>query len=1033
MKKLVFGLGVLAASWTQAVTVLDFAQEKEADWRVEQCRFLKGEKQLRVASDGLHFAIDRAKTNPRTTWGAVLPKSEQGACEVPLGEVRVVCRYAQDGIVRTPGNLRLVDAQGEIFPFAPVKTTRIDDRVVVTYNVFDGGHLGAFFAGRPKSGATHGKNRNDHLDLPLRYLGVTFGLSDSATEGEVVLVRIESGASTIAPTVTVRRRLLDLEEGVDNFYPGNHKPQFVDGKLTISNYKQCVCFAYRRHPGMKPFPLPGELILRTSKSADGVAVLNLKEPATGGSMRLKAPWRDETVFVTNPPSARLWQLGSIEFWRSLKRGEKTYAPMVYTVDAFEGRWRTTAAEALTLAMNTGNPLHIVREGTAERPLAQFTNDGDRAIAVKGTIRARDFHNKGFDLPLDVTIEAGRSARVAFPWPLAKGIWHVYADITADDGSTANLESRFAVLDRHVRAPRLARGACFRPGINWHAANFSPKDRRLTVEALVACGCKLVRAGGFAFAGNERKEGEFDWSRADDIMAETKAAGISIDAIIYAPPVWSQDTNRIAKVNHFKKHMTPPRVGTFEAYAEKLTARYGTDVDYYEIGNEWDLIPAAAMTCDEAVRIHHEGYVGGKRGCAEANVICNGWTSPDVREDHYGKDVPVNKGMIAYVMPRIKGETSCFPIHQHSPFEHYRGSVQRFLRLRKNIGMEHLPWYANETALSSVNGQEDRVARDIFRKVMYAWANGSIDYIWYNLVATGWVPSDAEQGYGIMTADYYPRAGYAAFSAFTAVYLGLAYESTLIDRATRLAYRFRGVKNGKHQIVLGGWDDAAVKPCALRVTTDATRAWHVDLMGERTPVSIQDGVTAWPISAEPTSFILEGATRAEVSAEDLANIPVRPGFVRNVPKGAYTERAPFFTLNTADRMVDFHQAIPETRHRVWKGPKDLSAQVWLGREGDTLRLRVRVTDDVRAAGDGVTLDLQVPGGVVRTYPFRHVSREGTVDTYEIAIKGVENGFDAARLQSGVYLNVRIAEDDGEGPDAVMFITSDVEPLKLFKFE
>lgn len=1050
-----------------AGTVVDFSQARTNNWRV----LMAAPSEMRVDAAGLHVQFDRAKmAKPEAPWAGLYAVERDRPVLTP-GKIRVVMRYSEGGIVRTPGSLRVVDAEGEVFRYSPVERTRLDDRMLVTYNVIEGGQIGAFFAGRPKAGSTQGPKRNERFDLPIRLQEIAVGLEGSEKTGELVFERIETDGGDTERTVTARAPLLKFRLGYDRFLGNGVGIRPEEGRLSVHTARCCSQLRYATFPGMKPFPSTCDIILRTSTNATGPAILNLVDPATGAKLRLRSPWRTETHFTTNLPAGSSWQVQSLEFWQA-KRKDGTIPEFDFAVTGLEGVWRTSGAGACRLDVETGNELHVVRPGRGrpgyvsgasslgnvsgasrpasevEQPVLTLWNTSDAVQKWKGVLRCRDFWGNGFDVPVDQEVAAGKTARIPLKQFLGKGVWYVYGEITAADGSSARPQTRFAVLDDHPRTVRLARGAKFRPGINWHAARFPDGVRALTEDALEACGCKLVRAGGFGQAGIERREGEFDWSIPDAIMAETEARGISLDTIVYGPPRWAQDTNRIARIGHFKAHMVPPREGAFEAFAEKIAARYGTKIDYYELGNEWDLIPEVIMTRDEAVRVHREGYAALKRGCPDVAVMSNGWTSPDVRPDHYGKQWLVGEGYLAYVMSRIKDQSDYFPIHMHCPFSQYRKKVLQFLDLRRRIGCEGTPWFSNETALSSVNGQEASVARDVYRKILYAWANGSTDYIWYNLKATGWVESDPEQGYGLITADFYPRAGYAAFSSLTAIYLGLDYASTLIDRATRLVYRFSGAKtprlrmrgvsprtaetDAENQIVLAGWDEAAVTPCAIRVRTDAAQVEQVDLMGNRQAVPVVNGEAVWRISDWPSSLVLTGVARAEPNADDLAAIPVRPGSVVTIPPPA-EGRGPDFELKTADRVCDFHQAIPEARHRVWKGPQDLSAKIWFSRQSDDVRVRVEATDDIHTAGDGAEVTLQVPGAEPQTVRFPTAARSGTTGVYELLLRGAEFGFDAARLATGVSFTVKVFDDDGEGPDGWINLTDETEPMKVLRFK
>lgn len=839
--------------------------------------------QVREDGKGLHISLNRADwTNPAAGWIGLEPPQGDRRIVHPDGTIRVIFRTSMPGIVRFVASLRVEDAQGEIFRFMPTRVRRVGDRSVATYAIRRFGWLGGHFAGRPHSGGTEGRNRNDKFDAPIFLKNVAFALD----------------------------------------------PGIASGELTV-----------------------------------------------------------EAVEVLAPSGA--------------------------------------AGEPCRLDVDTGNALHLVRQGDAN-PTLTLKNLSAARRRWTGVLHAQDFFGKGFDLPVSCALDPGETNRISIAPQLTKGVWRVFGELSADDGGRADLETRFAVLDAHPETPRIPRGKMFRPGIHWHAARFSPERRALCEDALVACGCKLVRTGGFAFSDIERRKGEYDWTKADAIMAETEARGISIEAIVYWPPRWSQDTNRIARIRHFKKNVVPSKEGTFGEFAQRLAARYGTKIDYYELGNEWDLVPESIMTRDEAVRLHREGYAAVKRGCPAATVMPNGWTSPEIRPDHYGPDPEFRVGgdYQEYVMSRIRDNADIYPIHMHGPFASYRSGVQKFLALRSRLGCGGIPWFSSETASSSVNGQEGNVARYVFQKIMYAWANGSVDYIWYNLVATGREESDPEQGYGMFTADMYPRDSYAAFSAFTAVYLGLALDELVADEPPVFLARFRNLPDGAKRIVVGGWNALALTPCRLRVATDARRAVAVDLMGNRRPLQIVDGVATWHLAHDPGSLILEDATFARPDAADLAlNRAVSKAPLR-VSQKSVDGRAPDFRMRTAELMVDYHQGIPESRHRVWKGPQDLSADVWLARDEGRIKLRVEVVDDVRAKGDSVEATFWAPGLGRRKVTVPVVSESGPARRCETVLTCGEAGLPDRVVREGLSLEVKVFEDDGEGPDGHL---SEVQPL------
>jgi hypothetical protein len=148
------------------------------------------------------------------------------------------------------------------------------------------------------------------------------------------------------------------------------------------------------------------------------------------------------------------------------------------------------------------------------------------------------------------------------------------------------------------------------------------------------------------------------------------------------------------------------------------------------------------------------------------------------------------------------------------------------------------------------------------------------------------------------------------------------------------------------------------------------------------------------------------------------------------------------------VVDFCTADPALKDQTWKGPQDLSAQVWLARGGDALRIRVVVRDnlhhqgesaDAAWRGDGLQLGLQLPGQqgflelgaalhddgrMLRTVwavPVGmkasaddvglHISRAGELTTYAITLPYAAFALSDTALSSGVRFNLIVNDNDG----------------------
>lgn len=518
-----------------------------------------------------------------------------------------------------------------------------------------------------------------------------------------------------------------------------------------------------------------------------------------------------------------------------------------------GARNASRAGAVKVSVDTGSPMCLLKHGSNNVPRLILRNSSIDPVEVRGVARVRDFRGKGRDVPICESLLPGGAGEVPLGMDFDKGMWRVICDWSADDGSAAWDALRFAVMDFAAVTPRWPRGRHFRAGVCYHPIYLSDGDFELALEALSKAGVKLVRINGFAFSLCEPSPGVFDWTRADRLQDAHESRGMSISAGFYRVPQWAAVDGASEKLRNAEQR--PSRPGLLQDYARALAARYGGKIDYYELGNEWDMVPPEVLPEDEAVRLHREAYAGLKEGCSAAKLISNGWASDMV---FAGRHVRV--GFQGRYMAQVKDICDFHAFHLHGPFAGYEKSVDRQIARRRELGLD-MPWFSNETAISSVGGGESVVALDVWKKILYAWSQGSVDYIWYNLFAAGWMPCDEEQGYGLMTADARPRAGYVALAGFINTLQGLDFDSTVCKSGGTYLFRFGGSTESFSGVALAGWC-AESRP--LRVKTDAKAAFSVDLFGNRRPLAIADGgIVEWTFSEEPGALLLVGASTAEL--------------------------------------------------------------------------------------------------------------------------------------------------------------------------
>lgn len=709
-----------------------------------------------------------------------------------------------------------------------------------------------------------------------------------------------------------------------------------------------------------------------------------------------------------------------------------------------------AAETLRVSAETGNPLHIVREGCGEKPVLRIENTARERIVAHGVLKMEGFRGNPIEIPVDVALEGGETIDIPLPGGLPKGVWRIQGELSADDGNVTKVETRFAVMDYHERTPKQPMGT-FRLGVLWHIQRFSKEDRRIAAEAMAACGAKLTRADIANMWSIQRGGPDaWDFAQTDEFLETLEEYGIALDAIIFNIPKWAVVPEKQTNTNWRIWGFSRPVPGTFGRFCEGLAARYGTRIDYYEIGNEWDL--GFPDSVDDAVEVQREAWEGLKRGCPDVCVLPNGWAVPG---DHQNVVKSGHAGFHEAFLNKARDWFDVHPIHCHGSFARYAREIrEEFFPLRKRAGVSNKPWFSNETALTSIWSERD-TARTVWKKILWAWANGSVDYIWYNLRATGREPGDSEQGYGLITETFRPRETYVAFAALATVVGGGEFRRTVFDDGDKYCFEFS--KGGN--TVLAAWNQSGAE-LSLHVVTDASRAWLVDFMGNRTPLTLENGQVVFDFGADPCALVLEGATFAKPDAGALLSLPADDSGTIVIPPDSLG-RAPDFVLDKPEQVHDFFEADPSQVSRLWAGPQDNSAKVWLAREESGLRIRVEVRDDVHSQpfegsdqylGDDVqvTLDWQglsgpfefgfarrddgrgavhcwlSPVGIDAAEAAAWVklatARQDDVTRYDALIPYADDiGFTRERLSSGIRFDLMVNDNDGDGRDATLEIT------------
>lgn len=987
MKNAILALVIVGVWVVNAQTLLDFTANEgtlepypgPAVFRTDAVK-----KQVELTQDGLVVRSDSQFEQGASKWIVMgVPKKFRPAYDFSDALFRIVLKCPPSGRIMSNLAVNLSDRDGEIFQLM---------RHGEEYNEF--GEFCVLFDLRRMPAGKKGygtPKANAVLEPPLTIDSVALhyksGVDElgSMGEGEAIFLRIES-----------------LERPPTE----SDVPRTVVSREPISTDTM--------YPGAAPFPGAERIVVKMEEkegSGEGKATLTLSYGSDGPAKKGKMVSFDATVsngvarFETKLPYRTQY-----EFF-TLKTQPASLKPKLVV-----GEFVQTAAEALRFEIDTGNPLHLVRDGKNEWPAVVLRNPtaDDRAWNVNFTMT--DYFGKEVKFPFKGVIKARASVRFEVPRPLpARGLWRVKAAVTGDDGSHTVKEDRFGYLDLHEVTPKTEKPK-FRMGIHYHGTRYLPDKVDLTISALVAAGAKFVRCDYDHMWGDiEPWQGAERWERSDLMIDKLTKAGLALDIIFAGTPSWAIPKESAEHVKRCQEQGLRtkncsyiPREGLFREFCEKYGRRYGTKIDYYECGNEWDLTGTGTADFNDLLRVQREAYEGLHAGCKDVCVTPNGWTTSISCTN--GNLKVWQNGLVEFFAdhPEVY---DAWALHCHGEPAMFRVNIsERFLPMRAAHKLRERPWLLNETALSCANGMEDEVASAVWQKIVYGWAMGARDYIWYNLRATGWFDG-GEPGYGLITADYRPRAGYAAFSALSAVAQGMDFDGTIHSKKLRHLFRFRGssqqVKDG---FALIGWDTRQKGVvCGVKVATDAKSAATVDLMGNRTPVRIVNGVVDFAIGFYPQALVLDGATKAEVvnpadlEREDVSGLVLRGKSSR-----------PHAVLETAANVKDLYEANPAMTHRLWKGPADHSARLWFEPSDKGLRVKAVVRDDVRAEGD--RMEVVIAAAATKTTVLRPVGRTGEFDSYEgvIPVSGTRFG-----------VNVIIRDDDGEGEDSYLFLRREGE--------
>ena len=284
------------------------------------------------------------------------------------------------------------------------------------------------------------------------------------------------------------------------------------------------------------------------------------------------------------------------------------------------------------------------------------------------------------------------------------------------------------------------------------------------------------------------------------------------------------------------------------------------------------------------------YAETKKAAPEMTVLTGGYTGMPVASPKEKKYIHMTR-----TLTEGKGSYDVFAFHGHGGMSSYRNQVDRLVKMRRDLGIE-APWYANETAISSILIGELKQAETLFQKFLYSWANGSIGYNWYDLRNDGFDPKENEHNFGLITKDFQPKAAYVVYNALASTYRDAEFLRNVRLGVNIDAFLFKA-PDGK--LLLTVWNNDlggdGVPLCLAGVSGSAE---EIDMFGNVTSLPVRNGMLVFKAGRHPLTI------RMEADANELKAVGefLNSGLIFSITPGQSSEVVPEF-CNPTDQPLD----------------------------------------------------------------------------------------------------------------------------------
>ena len=662
----------------------------------------------------------------------------------------------------------------------------------------------------------------------------------------VLLLALSTAAGDTAPGfVDVRLQLpLTAETWKPVFYEGTGRAGFGGNGVTLAlDCKAAALFPRRPLPevtGPRRFTVQAELL-------DGTAEIRFLVVGRDGR-EFRFPWRalkpgkntvafpfDGEAAAVEPP-LRLTGV-------SVRTGGKA----TLRLEQAELESNEPEINRIELAYDRAYPINIETPDGKHPVALQLRNPLASAVKAQWKLEVREPGKEPVRQEGVRELPPGETVRLPLPPAERNGIRYGTLELAAAALPEVVRRESFSVARMNPAGPTPGRAEGFLFGVCGHPQRYPAEDQRREAAAAALCGAKVLREdAGWGHIQPSREAWNFD--SLDETVRIFGEQGIELELIYSFTPAWAVAADwKPLNEQRRQVHNSRPDYEAWREFVKRTAARYRDQIRFFEVWNEPDLFSFANFTAEEYLRMLKIAGEETHKAAPGALVLTGGYTCMPpyfALNDQKHQEKTLADG---------RGYYDIHAFHGHGPLEHYAPQIERMIAMRERLGVA-APWWANETAETSVFLGEAGQADTLWKKLFFSWANGSIGYNWYDLRNDGFDPRNVEHNFGMITHDFFPKAIYPAYNTIVRNFRGAEFDRAL-DRfpALRL-YRFQ---KGKRRL-LAGWNDSPDSGTRLIAFTAGTgKGERFDLFDNRSPLAVAGGKALVPVGREPAGVELSG--------------------------------------------------------------------------------------------------------------------------------------------------------------------------------